>query len=77
MIAYLFHRVQTAILFFKKPTLYKSFIGIGVLLLLLMSLLDCHFFNIGPVFFYSICLAFAEKTEEEQVGVAKPLLPRR
>ena len=35
------------------------------LALLLMSLLDCHFFNIGPTLVYSIGLAFAEKTQWE------------
>ena len=28
--------------------------------LLLCSLLDCHFFNIGPVLFYAMALAFTE-----------------
>ena len=43
----------------------KSFIGLSILVLLLTSLLDCHFFNIGPVLFYSMALAFAEKINEE------------
>ena len=29
-------------------------------MLLLCSLLDCHFFNIGPTLFYSMALAFGE-----------------
>jgi len=33
---------------------------LSILALLLTSLLDCHFFNIGPTMFYSILLAFAE-----------------
>ena len=75
MIAYLFHRIQTAILFFKQPSLYKTFVGLGVLLLLLMSLLDCHLFNIGPAFFYSICLAFAENATVMQEGKTAEALP--
>ena len=35
-------------------------IGISILSLLLMSLLDCHFFNIGPTLFYSMALAVME-----------------
>jgi len=60
MIAYLFHRIQTIKLIVKKPSLEKTFIGLSILALLLTSLLDCHFFNIGPTMFYSILLAFAE-----------------
>lgn len=65
LIAYSYHRIQTIILFCKKPTMEKSFIGLSILVLLLTSLLDCHFFNIGPVLFYSMGLAFAEKINEE------------
>ena len=60
MLAYGFHRFQTIKLIFKKPTLEKSFIGLSILCLLLMSLLDCHFFNIGPTLIYSMALAYAE-----------------
>lgn len=65
LIAYLFHRVQTILLFTKKRTLEKTFIGFSVLVLLFMSLLDCHFFNIGPAFFYSSALLFAENMEKK------------
>lgn len=62
--AYLFHRVQTLVLFFKKMTISKAFIGFSVLALLLSSFLDCHFFNLGPGLLYSTFLAFAEHDEE-------------
>ena len=65
MIAYSFHRIQTIKLFFKKPTLEKTFIGLSIAVLLITSLLDCHFFNIGPTLFYSMALAFAEKVNIE------------
>lgn len=67
IVAYTIHRYQTIKLFVKKPSLEKTFIGLSILTLLLMSLLDCHFFNIGPTLIYSMGLAFAEKinyTEE-------------
>ena len=35
--------------------------NISVMILLLCSLLDCHFFNVGPTLFYSVTLAFLEK----------------
>ena len=34
--------------------------GFYILVLVGMSLLDCHFFNVGPVLFYSMALAVME-----------------
>ena len=59
--AYIFHRLQTIKLFLSKRSLEHSAIGLSILTLLLCSLFDCHFFNIGPVLFYSMALAFAER----------------
>lgn len=58
--AYMLHRVQTVILFFKEQNKERNFIACSVLVLLACSLFDCHFFNIGPVLFYAMALAFAE-----------------
>ena len=60
MIAYSYHRIDTIILYFKKRTRINHFIALSILTMLLMSLLDCHFFNVGPVFFYSTALAVME-----------------
>ena len=60
MAAYLFHRSQTALLFIRSHSREKTFIGCSVLALLVCSLFDCHFFNLGPTLFYSAALAFAE-----------------
>ena len=60
LVAYFIHRIQTVVLFAKKPTVEKMFIGLSIAVLLAMSLLDCHFFNIGPILFYSPALAFME-----------------
>ena len=60
LVAYLFHRVQTIKIFLFNRTREKAFIACMILTLLGGSLLDCHFFNIGPVLFYSAGLAFAE-----------------
>ena len=64
LLAYSYHRLQTIRMFFKNLNLAKIFIGLSVLAFLGMSLLDNHFFNMGPVLFYSMALAFAEKSEE-------------
>ena len=62
--AYLFHRFQTLLLFFRKPGFAKTFMGFSVLGILLTCLLDCHLFNIGVGLIYSVILAFAEKSGE-------------
>lgn len=59
--AYSYHRIQTIRLFWAKRQENMTYLAISLLSLLLMSLLDCHFFNIGPTLFYSVALAFAEK----------------
>jgi len=60
LIAYIYHRYQTVKMTFKKPTLEKTFVFISILGLLLTSLFDCHFFNLGPGLNYCIALAFIE-----------------
>ena len=57
---YLFHRARSAKIFMFNRTREKAFIACMMLTLLGGSMLDCHFFNIGPVLFYSVGLAFAE-----------------
>lgn len=64
LIAYSFHRLQTMRVFLRNMNLTKTFIGFSVLAFLGMSLLDNHFFNLGPTLFYSMMLAFAEKSGE-------------
>ncbi|MBQ7386689.1 MAG: O-antigen ligase family protein [Clostridia bacterium] len=66
MVAYLVHRVSTVVLFIKKRGRATTFIAISILALLLMSLVDCHFFNVGPVLFYSIMLAVMECAKKEE-----------
>lgn len=61
--AYCFHRIQTVQLLCRKPSLEKRYIGFYMGILLVLSLFDCHFFNVGPVLFYSMALAFGEKIE--------------
>lgn len=58
--AYLLHRVQTIRVFLRDRTREKAFIACSLAVLLITSLFDCHFFNIGPALFYSMALAFGE-----------------
>lgn len=66
LLAYVFHRVQTGILIFRRRTTEKYFIGLCVLALVMASLLDCHFFNFGPGLLYSCLLIMAEKSTAEE-----------
>lgn len=61
MIGYCYHRIQTLKLFLQHFSGKKMFAFVSMLTLLITSLLDCHFFNVGPVLFYSMMLAFVEK----------------
>ena len=58
--AYFYHRAQTLFITFKKPSLEKTFIYFTVLALVISSLTDNHFFNIGPGLNYCMALAFIE-----------------
>ena len=59
--AYCFHRIQTLRLFLYRFSGKKMFAMVSMLTLLTTSMVDCHFFNVGPVLFYSMMLAFVEK----------------
>lgn len=58
--AYLVHRVQTIKLFISNFTTEKLFVGLSFAALLATSMVDCHFFNVGPVLIYSGALAIVE-----------------
>jgi len=60
LVAYLFHRVQTVVLLIRNRSRESVFIACSVLVLLITSMFDCHMFNVGPVLFYSMALAFVE-----------------
>lgn len=61
LFAYCHHRFQTLKIFLTHPSSKKTFALISILTLLGTSMLDCHMFNVGPVLFYSMTLAFTEK----------------
>lgn len=65
--AYGFHRFQTVRLLCRNTSAEKFYIAVYVGILLVLSLFDCHFFNVGPVLFYSMALAFGEKIEESKL----------
>ena len=64
LLAYIYHRYQTISIIFDKVNITKILYGFAALSLPLLSLLDCHFFNLGPGLLYGICLLFIEKEKE-------------
>lgn len=60
LVGYGFHRFQTFRMLWRNRSTENLFIALYLAVLLLCSLMDCHFFNVGPVLFYSMALAFAE-----------------
>ena len=69
MVMYLFHRFETGMLLFKRPSNEKMFVVFLIAALLLTSFLDCNFFNIGPGILYGIALSFAEGEDRKQRNV--------
>ena len=64
LLAYIYHRYQTISIIFDEVNITKILYGFAALSLPLLSLLDCHFFNLGPGLLYGICLLFIEKEKE-------------
>ncbi len=77
LIAYVAHRIQTIICYFKNVTPERTFIAITVLAILILSLLDNHIFNIFPTIIYSCFIAMLVKSEkaENKLQEAAMLLP--
>ncbi|MDE6667053.1 MAG: O-antigen ligase family protein [Clostridia bacterium] len=63
--AYLLHRVQTVICFFKNVTIERTLIALTTLVVILMSLLDMHIFNIFPTIIYACLIAALVKSQEK------------
>ncbi len=65
LIAYGLHRFQTVKAVWQKGNIEGVFIGLSVFSLALMSLLDCHFFNIGTGLCYTVFLLFLDPRERQ------------
>lgn len=67
---YTYHRYTTVKLFLKNRTVENTYLAFCLVILLGTSLLDCHFFNFGPVLYYSIALAFMECASETNTALS-------
>lgn len=74
LVAYLYYRFDTAEIFFVRPTLMKTMMGLSILVLLFESMLDNFIFTIFPLFYYSILLAVCALVYEKQKaqGIEQP-----
>ena len=66
LLAYGYYRIKTVVLFVKRPSIMKTMLAYGALVLLLESLLDNFLFHIHPVFHYSIALAIAARASDSE-----------
>ncbi|MBQ1229858.1 MAG: O-antigen ligase family protein [Clostridia bacterium] len=62
-VGYTVHRILFFRLLLRRRSLYKIFLGLGILGLLLFSLLDVLFFNTYPTILYSLMLLSMENRE--------------
>ena len=65
ILAYAWYRAETALLFFRRPSVTKTMLGMSVLVFLLGSLLDNFVFNLHPTFYYTIALVIACRLDSE------------
>lgn len=65
--AYVWHRVQTVRMLLSQHHKEQVFIGCSVVVMIFCSLLDCHFFNLGPTLLYSAALAWAEFVQHNRI----------
>lgn len=59
--AYVWHRITTLALVFRKPDPYKTFMGLCILGLLIFCLFEVIFFATYPTIIYSLMLLFMER----------------
>ena len=67
MLAHVYHRVQTVLIFTKKPNVARTAIGGALLTYILMGLLDPIYFFANFTLYYTIMLVFSEKDLERSL----------
>ena len=63
ILSYLWHRITTVIAIVRRPSLYKSFLGVCLLALLGFCMLDVLLFITYPLLFYTLILLYIEKSD--------------
>ena len=75
LLAYLVHRVQTAISYFKNITVERTMVMLTVLVILLTSLVDHHIFSLFPTMVYSCLIAVLVKSEKKESEIPQTEAP--
>lgn len=75
LMTYVFHRTQTVISYINNRTPERTFIGLTMCVLLLMSLLDNHIFYFIPTILYAVLLSMLSATEKVKEEI-KPEVKR-
>ncbi len=63
LIAYVVHRIQTIVSYFRRPTRDRTFIALTLFALLILSLFDNHIFYLLPTLVYSFLVCIFIKAE--------------
>lgn len=66
LLSYAWYRIETASVFFSRPSLKKTMLGMSILVFLFGSLLDNFVFNIHPPIYYTVALAIVCRTHLEE-----------
>ncbi len=77
IVTYLLYRIESVYLFFKRPTLFKSFLAIAAATTVVGSLLDVFLFVFFPLIYHSALLALGAAlnlAQEEDEGLSPPAL---
>ncbi len=73
ILAYLVYRIETVFLFFKRPSLFKTMMGVSAAALIVASLLDIFLFSFFSMIYHSALLALASiinrEAESDRAGV--------
>ena len=65
ILSYVWYRFETARIFFRRPSLIKTMLGMSILVFLLGGMLDNFVFNIHPPLYYTVALALACRIDKE------------
>lgn len=57
IVAYLLYRIETVFLYFKRPSLFKTMLGVGAATIVVASLLDIFLFSFFSMIYHSALLA--------------------
>ncbi len=65
LLAYGYHRIETAIPIFRRPTFVKTMLGAALASVLLGSLLENFIFYVHPMFYFTVTLAILFRVDDE------------